>query len=102
VAVRAQLGSLVFAAQGQAPYALLAGSPTADPGSLPVGTLVPSLDEERPRFGRATVGPWSEVEEVARQAETARRQATLRLVLLWTVLVGGVALLGFMVWRLAR
>jgi hypothetical protein len=100
--VLARLASLVFAAQGEAPYALLAGSATAASGALPVGTLVPSLDDERPRFGRATLGPWREEAAAVGRAEAERRQALIKLVLLWTVLVGGVAGLAFMVWRLAR
>jgi hypothetical protein len=100
--VRAQLSSVVFATQGQPPYALLAGSPQAPAGALPLATLVPSPDDERPRFGRASLGAWSEVTEAMRQAEAERRRAALRPWLLWAVLVLGVAGLAFMVWRLAR
>ncbi len=81
--VHAALASLVFAAQGQAPFALLAGAADAPPGALPASTLVPALDDERPRFGRATLGEWTEVAAVARQAEAAERQAALRPWLLW-------------------
>ena len=98
----AALASLVFAMQGEPPLALLAGSADAPAGALPVATLVPNLDQERERFGRARLGPWSEVPEAARRAEAARREAALRPWLLWAVLVGGVAALGLMVWRLAR
>jgi hypothetical protein len=100
--VRVQLSSLVFASQGKPPYALLAGSPQAPAGALPIGTLVPALDEERPRFGRASLGAWSEVTEAMRQAEADQRRAAWRPWLLWAVLVLGVASLAFMVWRLAR
>jgi hypothetical protein len=100
--VQAQLASVVFAAQGQAPFSLLAGADHAKPGALPTATLVPALEDERPRFGRATLGDWSEVAEVARQADAEQRQAALRPWLLWAVLLAGVAGLGFMVWRLAR
>lgn len=100
--VRAELASLVFAMQGEPPLALLAGSADAPAGALPVATLVPNLDEERLRFGRARLGPWSEIPEAARQAAAAQRDAALRPWLLWAVLVGGVAALGLMVWRLAR
>ncbi len=100
--VHAALASLVFAAQGQAPFALLAGAADAPPGALPATTLVPALDDERPRFGRATLGEWSEVAAVARQAEADARQVALRPWLLWAVLLAGVTGLGFMVWRLAR
>ncbi len=100
--VQAQLAQLVFAAQGQAPFELRAGAPDAKPSALPAATLVPSLDEERARFGRATLGEWREVAEVARQAEADQRKAALRPWLLWSVLLLGVAALGFMVVKLAR
>ncbi len=100
--VKAQLAKLVFASQGQPPWRLLAGATGADHGALPVGTLVPQLEAERPRLGRAQLGAWTEVAAVAQQAAAAERQAALRPWLLWAVLLGGVALLGAMVWKLAR
>lgn len=99
---RAQLSDIVFAAQGQPPYALLAGSRDAPAGALPLATLVPALDDERPRFGRARLGAWTEVTEAMRQAEADQRRAALRPWALWAVLVIGVAALAGMVWRLAR
>lgn len=98
--VQAQLASLVFASQGQPPFALQAGSSRAAPSALPVGTLVPALDDERARFGRATLGGWGEVAAVARAEEQQQRVAALRPWLLWSVLVVGVLALGAMVWRL--
>jgi len=100
--VQAQLASLVFATQGQAPFALQAGSSRAAPSALPVGTLVPALDDERARFGRATLGAWGEVAAVARAEEQQQRVAALRPWLLWSVLIVGVLALGAMVWKLAR
>ena len=100
--VQAQLAQLVFAAQGQAPFELRAGAPDAKPSALPAATLVPALDEERARFGRATLGEWREVAEVAQKAEADQRKAALRPWLLWSVLLLGVAALGFMVLKLAR
>ncbi|HEX2539615.1 MAG TPA: DUF3999 family protein [Caldimonas sp.] len=100
--VHAQLASLVFASQGQPPYALLAGSRDAPAGALPATTLVPRLDEERARFGRAVLGPFGIIETAAREIERAEQRAKLRPWLLWSVLVGGVVLLGALVWRLAR
>ena len=102
LAVQAQLASLVFAAQGQAPFTLLAGAGDAKPSALPASTLVAALEEERPRFGRASLGEWSEVAAVARQAQAEQREAALRPWLLWSVLLAGVAGLGFMVWRLVQ
>ncbi len=100
--LRAHLATLLFAAQGQAPYRLLAGAADAPPGALPAATLVPQLQEERPRFGRAELGAWTEEATVAAMAAAAERQAALRPWLLWAVLGAGVAGLGVMVWRLAR
>lgn len=102
VAVQVAPLRLVFAAQGSAPHALLAGSPDAAPGALPLATLVPDLEAERPRFGRAELGPWAEDATAAQAAERRALQARLKPALLWAVLLLGVAALGFMVWRLAR
>jgi uncharacterized protein DUF3999 len=100
--VHASLATLVFAAQGEPPFRLLAGSRDAAAGALPVGTVVPQLDSERARLGRATLGAFSVDEAAERAAEQASRQARLRPWLLWTVLIVGVAGLAALVWRLAR
>jgi hypothetical protein len=100
--VKAQLASLVFAAQGQPPFRLLAGSPDAAPGALPAATLVPALDDERARFGRASLGEWAEAGDVAQQRDAEQRRSAWRPWLLWSVLLAGVAGLGVMVWRLLR
>ena len=100
--VKAHLAQLVFASQGQPPYRLLAGAADAPNGALPVGSLVPQLDQERPRLGRAQLGPWAEVAAVVQQAAAAERQAALRPWLLWGVLLAGVTGLALMVWKLAR
>ncbi len=100
--VKAQLASLVFAMQGTGPFRLEVGSGTAAASALPATTLVPGLDGERPRFGRATLGEWTEVAAVARAVERNQRVAALRPWLLWGVLLVGIAGLGLMVWRLAR
>lgn len=100
--VQARLGTLLFAAQGRPPHALLTGADGARPGALPLSTLVPVLADERPRFGSASLGAWAEDPAVAEQAAAAARRARLRPWLLWGVLGLGVAALGAMVWRLAR
>ena len=100
--VHARLATLVFATTGPAPYLLLAGSVDAPAGALPLPTLVPRLDDERPRFGRATLGAFTEDAGAARAADDAVRQARYRPWLLWSVLLVGVAGLGALVWRLAR
>jgi len=69
---------------------------------LPVATLVPQLDTERARFGRAELGAFSADASVERAAVRAEEQARWRPMLLWGVLLVGVAGLGVLVWRLAR
>ncbi|MDQ6640725.1 MAG: DUF3999 domain-containing protein [Pseudomonadota bacterium] len=100
--VHASLASLVFAAQGEPPFRLLAGSRDAPAGALPVSAVVPQLDSERPHFGHATLGAFTVDEAAERASEQASRQARLRPWLLWAVLIVGVAGLGALVWRLAR
>ncbi len=100
--VHAPLASLIFASQGQPPYRLLAGSRDAAAGALPASTLVPSLDDERPRFGRAELGAFSVIEAAALEVERADRSAKMRPWLLWSVLLAGVAVLAALVWRLAK
>lgn len=100
--IKAALADLVFARQGREPFALQAGAAQAGPSALPMQTLIPLLDEERPRFGQAVLGAWSESQDVLRQIESKQRLAAMRPWLLWAVLLAGVAGLGFMVWRLAR
>lgn len=94
--------SLVYAAQGKPPHVLLAGSANAPPGALPLSTLVPDLEGERARFGRAALGPWVEDSLAAQAADRRTQQARLKPALLWAVLIAGVAALGFVVWRLTR
>ncbi len=100
--VQAQLAGLVFAAQGQPPYALLAGARDAPAGALPLAMLVPDAEAEATRYGRAQLGDWAEAEPAARAEQARERQAALRPWLLWGVIGLGVAGLGWMVWRLAR
>lgn len=100
--VHAQLANLVFASQGQLPYSLQTGSSQAKTAALPAATLVPALDDERPRFGRATLGVFAEVADVARAEQRREQLAALRPWLLWLVLLAGVGGLAFMVWRLVR
>jgi hypothetical protein len=105
VVLQAQLARLVFATQGTPPYRLLVGAAmgsAAMPGALPIGTLVPLLDQERERFGSAELGTFAEQAEVAQQVARDEAMAAWRPRLLWTVLLVGVVALGLMVWRLAR
>ncbi len=94
--------SLVFAGQGTQPWRVRAGGHVIADGALPVATLVPDLAAEAPRFGRATLGPFSVDADAAADSARAARDARLRPWLLWGVLGLGVLALGAMVGRLAR
>lgn len=100
--VQARLASLIFAAQGAGRYELLAGADQTGNSAMPLATLVPDLERERPRLGRATLGPWTEVQAAIDQAQARAQRAALRPWLLWAVLLAGVAGLAWMVWRMAR
>lgn len=106
--VHAPLASLVFTAQGEAPYELLVGAAQADPGALPLASVVPDQERERGAsaarapWGQASVGAFSEVSEAAERARREDSRAALRPWLLWSVLVAGVLVLAVMVWRLVR
>ena len=100
--VQAELAHLVFATQGQAPYRVQVGAADASAAALPITALVPSLADERSRFGAASIGDWSEIAAAAKRDDAKQREAALRPWLLWAVLIGGVVLLAFMVWRLTR
>jgi len=102
LAVAAQLARIVFPMQGTPPFAVLAGAPRAPVAALPATTLVPALDTERAHFGQAVLGAWLEDEAAARRLDAEQRDAQWRPRLLWGVLIAGVGLLAFMVWRLAR
>jgi hypothetical protein len=100
--VHAALASIVVATQGEPPFRLLAGSRDAAAGALPINAVVPQLESERPRFGRASLGDFSVDEGAQMAAQKAEREARLRPWLLWGVLLVGVVGLGALVWRLAR
>lgn len=100
--VQAELAHLVFATQGQSPYRVQIGSADASTAALPIAALVPSIADERARFGAAAVGDWTEITAAARRDDAKQREAALRPWFLWAVLIGGVTLLAFMVWRLTR
>jgi hypothetical protein len=102
VVLQVRPAHVVFAMQGDAPFALLVGSRNAAAAALPVETLVPVWRDERTRLGRASAGSWSEDAAAAKAAESSSRWARLRGALLWAVLLVGVAMLGAMVWRLTK
>jgi hypothetical protein len=99
--------TLVFVAGGTPPYTLAVGRAKAVPAARAIGEVAPGFTPDELRaLQRAT--PGAVREQVAALADAARRAsadnaaAQRRLMLLWGVLVLGVAVVAGMVWRLLR
>lgn len=91
---------IVFAARGGGPFMLAYGSATAASGALPIQTLVPGYDTPAaPAIGIAAVAS----ADVAALGGAERLTAPIdaRRWLLWSTLVFGVIVLGWMAWRLS-
>ena len=93
---------LVFVTQGEAPFDLAFGNAQATPTALSVSTLVPGYER-----GAELRLPQARVGEVRAGPPPSRFEGIVgdikpRRVALWAILVGGVAALAFMAWRLSR
>lgn len=95
---------VLFVARGAGPYVLAYGAAKVASASLPVATLVPGYRDDKPlEAAHATLGephaqtrapsPWPEWLELD--------QGDWKKLALWAVLIVGVALLGWMAWRLS-
>jgi hypothetical protein len=91
--------TLVFAARGNGPFQLACGNIRAQPSAYPIESLVPGFRTEAEL--QADVATAGERRTVA-GAAALRRQHDYRTWSLWAVLFLGVALLGWMAWRLGR
>ena len=98
---------LVFVARGEGPFTLAYGHSKYEPADFRVDALVPGLAEGKPvPVAAAALGTPSPGSGKHRRGmgdlldlftgETGRRW------LLWSVLLGGVAILGAMAWRMAK
>lgn len=94
--------SVIFLANGNAPYTLAFGRAAASPGALALEQVAPGFKPaELLTLEQAKVGALTEHRPVpAEQADGL--SPTLRLAALWGVLLLGLAVLGFFVWRLVR
>lgn len=99
--------TLVFVAGGTPPYSLAVGRDKAAPAARDISDVAPGFAPAELRsLPRAT--PGAAREQVAAMAAAAKRTsadsatAQRRLMLLWGVLVLGVAVVAGMVWRLLR
>jgi hypothetical protein len=92
---------LVFAARGGAPFTIAYGSSTATSSALPIATLVPGYGTtSAPPIGAATVQAGASTPLGG--PDRLRKGIDGKRLLLWATLVLGVALLGWMAWRLSR
>jgi len=90
---------LVFAARGNAPFQLAYGSAVARPATYSIETLVPEWRSEvRPQLATARALP----EQLLGGEAALRPKRDYKIWALWAALAGGVLLLAWMAWRLAR
>ena len=99
--------TLVFVAGGTPPYKLAVGRDKAAPAQRDINEVAPGFSPAELRtLDRATAGPVQEQLEAlasaAKRASADSSAAQNRLMILWGVLVLGVALVAGMVWRLLR
>lgn len=99
--------TLVFVAGGSPPYSLAVGRDKAAPAARDIGEVAPGFTPaELRKLDRASAGPAQAQAEAlasaARRAVDDNSSAQRRLVILWGVLVLGVAVVAGMVWRLLR
>jgi hypothetical protein len=89
---------IVFAARGKGPFILAVGNAKAQPNAMPVQTLVPGWGSKTaPAIGQATTGS---VQTLAGLRALSR--IDFKTLGLWASLLAGVALLGWMSWKLSR
>jgi len=96
---------IVFAARGAKPFELAYGNPKVASSSIPIATLVPEYHEDKPlEAASATLG-----EPRSQEIRTGLLSRWLDLnpgdwqkIALWSVLAAGVAILGWMAFRLGR
>jgi hypothetical protein len=94
---------LVFLASGAAPYTLAFGNRHAKSASFPLATLLPGYRAgDELKLPLASTGPL-----VSRATESDSlmdkwRDMEWKPLLLWAILISGVALLGWMAWRIKK
>ena len=93
---------LVFVKRGEPPFAIAFGRPDARPATLPLATVIPRYKRQaelalpEAMAGAVVTGP------PPTRFETIVAQANPKRIALWVLLLAGVAMLGFMAWRLSR
>lgn len=91
---------MIFMAGGAAPYTLHVGRPNATSGQRPLSQVAPGFTAHELQ-GLEYAAPGALVENTMRPAGApGAERERWRLAALWAVLLLGVAVLGFMAWRL--
>jgi len=93
---------VVFVVRGEGPYSAVFGRTVISQAALPVSTIIPDYR----RFGEfslplATMGPVAKAPPPTAIEQFVAGMNTKKIIL-WSVLVLGVGLMGFMAWRLTR
>jgi hypothetical protein len=90
---------IIFAARGNAPFQIAYGSARALPAAYSVETLVPGWrNDARPKLPQAQTLP----EHLLGGPVTLHRTQDRKVWALWSALLLGVAVLGWMAWRLVQ
>ncbi len=95
---------IVFVARGEGPYALAYGKSDAQPASFAVSNLIPGY-KPYAEFALPLASAGTPSADAADGNPSLRdwlRETDWKRILLWAVLLGGVALLAWMAWRLTR
>jgi hypothetical protein len=100
--VQWRAAQIVFVARGDPPFMIAFGNVAAKGVAIPISSLMPTYERlaewrlPEARAGAVATGPGpSSWEQLA--ATTSPRHIAL-----WAILLGGVAMLGFMAWRLSK
>ena len=92
---------LVFVARGEAPFTLAFGRREAMAATLPIASVMPGYEPHAEmKLPEASVGRVERTASARDAWPEWLQDASPRKVMLWAVLVGAVALLAFMAWRL--
>ena len=93
---------IVFVARGEPPFTLAVGKADAKPAVLPVSNFIPNYERlAELKLPEARVGAVSAAPPQAEWRQWIGVEANRRKVVLWAVLLLGVAVLAFMAWRLS-
>jgi len=93
---------VVFVARGEGTFALAFGNPEAKPAALSVPQLVPGYERNaEAKLPEAKVGEVRTGERSNEFLRSVTSGTNPKKIALWSILVLGVAVLGFMAWRLS-